>query len=100
VEEAQAMITLDEVRDFGNRWFNTVQLALQLRQSTMDRSRGKTFSEYVGGTRGVSVNGDPVASARSKSAVPASSTAVTKKASKTYGMPFEASPEGAFIIWK
>ena len=38
--------------------------------------------EYVG-VRSVSVSGDPVASARSKSAVPALFTAVTKKASKT-----------------
>ncbi len=36
-----------------------------------------------GGDTGVSVSGLPVASASSKSAVPASSTAVTAKASNT-----------------
>ena len=72
----------------------------QFLHSTTERSSGKTIPTLAAGVRGESVKGEPVASARSKSAVPASSTAVTMNASKTYGMPFEAKPDGPSIIWK
>src|SRR5262245_19803902 len=55
----------------------------QFLQSTTDRSSGRLRCNWIGGTRAVSAIGVPVASARSKSAVPASSTAVTANASNT-----------------
>jgi hypothetical protein len=72
----------------------------QFLHSTTERSSGKVIGMLAAGVRGESVKGDPVASALSKSAVPASSTAVTVNASKTYGMPLEAKPDGPSIIWK
>jgi hypothetical protein len=72
----------------------------QFLHPTTERSSGKVIPMLAAGVRGESVKGEPVASARSKSAVPASLTAVTANESKTYGMPFEAKPDGPSIIWK